>query len=140
PDWVRACDHWLSGAMRGAGEQLGARWLDTYLNAPVLRFAWAPGVLDAQWWFGVLMPSCDSVGRYFPLTIAQPRAQAPQDRIALDHLERWYEHLAHAAVGTLQATSEAVEALEAALLDAPPWPTPGRTAPLQAQPRAGADW
>src|SRR3954470_21220148 len=68
PEWVGACDHWLSGAMRGAREQLGVRWLDIYLTAPVLRFAWAPGVVDPQWWFGVLMPSCDSVGRYFPLT------------------------------------------------------------------------
>ena len=96
-----AFDTWLSTAMRDGRELLGERWLDVYLTAPVLRFAWAPGVIDSRWWFGVLMPSCDSVGRYFPLVIAQPRARAPEDRIALDHLELWYEHLAHAALHTL---------------------------------------
>jgi type VI secretion system protein ImpM len=126
PQWLNACEAWLPGAMRGAREHLGERWLDTYLTAPVLRFGWAPGVVDAQWWFGLLMPSCDSVGRYYPLLIAQPRAHPPQDRIALDHLERWYEHLAQAAMHTLNEAGGSIETLEAALQDAPSWPTPGR--------------
>jgi len=124
-----AFDTWLSTAMRDGREQLGERWLDIYLTAPVLRFAWAPGVIDSRWWFGVMMPSCDSVGRYFPLVIAQPRARAPEDRIALDHLELWYEHLAHAALHTLSDDEAgSLDALEAALQEAPPWPTPGRQA------------
>jgi type VI secretion system protein ImpM len=139
PEWVRACDGWLSAALAGAREHLGPRWLDVYLKAPVLRFGWAPGVVDARWWFGLLMPSCDNVGRYFPLLIAQPRAHAPQDRIALDHLERWYEHLARAAVHTLSDQQGSVEALEAALGDAPQWPTAGRGSGLATQPRGAAD-
>jgi len=124
-----AFDTWLSTAMRDGREQLGERWLDTYLTAPVLRFAWAPGVIDSRWWFGVLMPSCDSVGRYFPLVIAQPRARAPEDRIALDHLELWYEHLAQAALHTLSDDDGgSLDALDASLHEAPPWPTPGRQA------------
>jgi len=83
------------------------------------------------------MPSCDSVGRYFPLLIAQARAQPPQDRIALDHLERWYDHLAQAAMHTLNDSHGSVEALEAALHDAPPWPTPGGAAAVAT--RAGAE-
>lgn len=139
PDWVRTCDGWLSAAMRGARDQLGAGWLEAYLTAPVLRFAWAPGVVDGQWWFGLLMPSCDSVGRYYPLLIAHPRSQAPQDRIALDHLERWFEHLAQAAMRTLNDTQGSVEALEAALQDAPPWPTPGRGSGLRSQVHGGGE-
>jgi len=123
PELVQACDAWLSHAMQASRDQLGARWLDAYLTAPLLRFAWAPGVIDKQWWFGLLMPSCDSVGRYFPLLIAHPRGRAPEDRIALDHLELWYDHLAQAAMHTLQEERSSVEALETALLDAPPWPT-----------------
>lgn len=123
--WVHACDAWLSSAMRSGREQLGDRWLDVYLTAPLLRFAWAPGIVDAQWWFGLLMPSCDSVGRYFPLVIAHPRSRPPEDRIALDHLELWYEHLAQAAMDTLNDADGSVDVLESALHDAPPWPTPG---------------
>lgn len=135
PAWVASCDDWLGDAMRIAQERLGQRWLDVYLTAPVLRFAWAPGVVDAQWWFGLLMPSCDSVGRYFPLLIAQARSRAPEDRVALDHLELWLDHLARAAVRTLDNDANALDALEGALADAPPWPTgsgphPGRGAPL----------
>ena len=114
PDAFRAaCDPWLSQAMAGSRAQLGERWLDVYLTAPVLRFAWAPGVFDAHWWFGVMMPSCDNVGRYFPLLVAHPRPRAPVDRIALDHLDLWLEHLAGAAVQTLleDASVEAFEPL-----------------------------
>ena len=88
--------------MQDLPKVLGARWLDTYLTAPVLRFAWAPGVVDMKWWFGVLMASCDNVGRYFPLVIAQPRTQPPIDRAGLDHLDRWYAVLANAAMRTLE--------------------------------------
>ena len=123
-----AFDRWLSTVMRDGREQLGERWLDVYLTAPVMRFAWAPGIVDGRWWFGVLMPSCDSVGRYFPLVIVQPRTRAPEDRIALDHLELWYEHLSRAALHTLSDEAGALETLEAALGEAPPWPTPGRQA------------
>jgi type VI secretion system protein ImpM len=124
--WREACDGWLSGVMRGGLAGVGERWLEAYLTAPVLRFAWAPGVVDGQWWFGALMPSCDSVGRYFPLLIAQARPNAPQDRIGLDHLERWYEHVAGAAMATLEDGHGSVDALEAALREAPPWPTSAR--------------
>ncbi len=123
-----ACDSWLSQMMRDGREELGERWLDVYLTAPALRFGWAPGIIDSRWWFGLLMPSCDSVGRYFPLLIVQPRARAPEDRIALDHLELWYEHLARAAMHTLSDEGGSLDGLEAALQEAPPWPTPGRQA------------
>ncbi len=129
PAWVQACDAWLSQVMRHGSERLGEQWLQTYLTAPVLRFAWAPGVLDKQWWFGLLMPSCDNVGRYWPLLVAQPRARPPLDRIALDHLELWYAHVGHAAMQTLNEHTS-VEAFEQALSEAPPWPTPGQASPL----------
>lgn len=131
PDtFLQACDAWLARAMHEGREALRERWLEVYLTAPLLRFGWAPGVVDARWWFGLLMPSCDSVGRYFPLLVAQAREQAPRDRIALDHLERWFDHLAAAAMETLQDAPGSLEALEAALHDAPPWPTAGRASTL----------
>src|SRR5262249_1062826 len=64
--------------------------------------------------------------------------QAPRDFIALDHLERWFEHLARAAMRTLDDSGGSVDALEAALRDAPSWPTPGRASALETQAREGA--
>jgi type VI secretion system protein ImpM len=129
-DWVRSCDQWLSGSVQASQQALGQRWLQTYLGSPVWRFAWAPPVVDDQWWFGVLLPSCDSVGRYFPLVIVQPRPAAPADRIGLDHLELWWAHLARAGLTTL-ADGATHESFEDLLHQAPPWPGSGAGAWLR---------
>ena len=130
-EFVQASDAWLSRTMVACRQQLGEHWLDGYLTSPVMRFAWAPGVAgaDSHWWFGVLMPSCDSVGRYFPLLIAQRRARPPLDRIALDHRELWFDHLANAATHTLGERAT-VEGFEQALGEAPPWPSAAAVAAL----------
>lgn len=121
PGWVQACDRWLSDGMDTSRGRLGDAWLPTYLSAPLWRFAWAPGVLDTQWWFGVLMPSSDNVGRYFPLVVAQPRPVPPVDRFSLDHLDLWWLHVANAALDTL-AEGAQLATFEEALQQAPPWP------------------
>ena len=121
PEWVQGCDRWLSAGMAAGERQLGEAWWPAYLAAPVWRFSWAPGVMDNHWWFGVLMPSCDKVGRYFPLVVAQARPAPPADRLALDHLDLWWAQAARAALHTL-ADHGSVDAFEAALDDLPPWP------------------
>jgi type VI secretion system protein ImpM len=70
--FVRPWDHWLQRGLDAARTQLGERWLDVYLVAPVLRFWVAPGALGEQAWAGLMMPSVDRVGRHFPLTVARP--------------------------------------------------------------------
>lgn len=77
--FVRAWDEWLQGFIAGSREQIGADWLDVYLTSPIWRFAFSPGVIDEGRWAGILMPSVDQVGRYFPLTIAVrlPERQNP---------------------------------------------------------------
>ena len=122
-DVIQRIDAWLSCAMAASRQHLGPQWPDAYLIAPVLRFAWAPGVEGPQWWFGVLMPSCDNVGRYYPLIVAQPRARPPQDAAALDHLEAWFDHIAQAAASTLDEQTS-LAGFEQALRNAPPWPPP----------------
>jgi type VI secretion system protein ImpM len=102
PEFLRACDSWLSAGVEASRARLGQRWLDSYLTSPLWRFAWAPGVVDGHWWFGVMMPSVDNVGRYFPLLVALPRDEAPADGAQLDELDRWFAEVAQAALGTLQ--------------------------------------
>jgi len=47
-------------------------WQAAYLSAPIWQFASARGVWDDSAWCGLIMPSVDSVGRYFPLVVAKP--------------------------------------------------------------------
>lgn len=70
--FVQRWDRWLQRGLAAARSELGPRWLDVYLVAPVLRFWLAPGLLGEHGWAGLMMPSVDRVGRHFPLTIARP--------------------------------------------------------------------
>ena len=133
PAFTQACDAWLSGCLEASRAVLGERWLDAYLTSPLYRFAWAPGVVDPQWWFGAMMPSVDNVGRYYPLLIAQAAGAPPAAGADLDRLERWYAQLVEAALVTLQPGAN-VEGFEALLAQAGALPEPS-TAP---RPRRGA--
>ncbi len=62
-------DDWLQSAMSCSREQLGDAWLGSYLTSPLWRFALAAGACGTAPRAGVMMPSVDRVGRYFPLAI-----------------------------------------------------------------------
>lgn len=120
---VQRLDRWLAAAMQALPHTLGERWPQAYLEAPLLHFAWAPGVLGPAWWFGVLMPSCDRVGRYFPLLLAQAAAQPPHDSAGLERLAAWYEAAGSACLQTLE-DGASLAGFEAALAAIEPWPGP----------------
>ncbi|VXB63649.1 type VI secretion system-associated protein TagF [Massilia sp. 9I] len=67
---VQAWDGWLQECIQASQVKLGPAWLERYLNSPVWRFAIAPGVIGPEGIGGVMMPSVDRVGRYFPLMLA----------------------------------------------------------------------
>jgi type VI secretion system protein ImpM len=73
---VQAWDTWLQQCVQTSQDRLGAAWLERYLTSPVWRFAVAPGVLGPDGLGGVMMPSVDRVGRYFPLMLGAPGAPA----------------------------------------------------------------
>lgn len=63
-------DDWLQTAMATSRQRLEERWLECYLTSPLWRFALSPGLCGEDAYAGVLMPSVDRVGRYYPLLIA----------------------------------------------------------------------
>lgn len=65
-------DQWLQGSLAASRAELGEGWLEHYLTSPLWRFVLSPGIAGQRVWAGVLMPSVDRVGRYFPLTLACP--------------------------------------------------------------------
>lgn len=70
--FVQPWDLWLRESLAASQAQLAQEWLDHYLTCPLWRFVLAPGIAGQLGWAGLLMPSVDRVGRYFPLTLACP--------------------------------------------------------------------
>ncbi len=67
--FVAAWDPWLQACLSEVHESLGSDWLNVYLTSPVWRFACAAGACGPAPVIGLMVPSVDRVGRYFPLTI-----------------------------------------------------------------------
>ena len=65
-------DSWLQDVIGGSRARMGDAWLDAYLTSPIWRFVLSAGLCGEAAAAGVLMPSVDRVGRYFPLTIVAP--------------------------------------------------------------------
>lgn len=92
---------------------MGESWLDYYLTSPVWRFAHSKGVIDENPWVGVLVPSVDSVGRYFPLTIAAPLPTSVDIISFMSEADGWYRELTELAVSALQNMLHADQLFEA---------------------------
>jgi type VI secretion system protein ImpM len=69
-DFTDPWDAWLGSVIAGSRSLLGEAWLPAFLQAPVWRFTLPPGMCGTQAALGLLLPSVDRAGRYFPLTFA----------------------------------------------------------------------
>ena len=101
--FISSWDSWLQHCMASSRAQLGERWLDLYLTGPIWRFSLMPGVCgkETDIWTGVLMPSVDKVGRYFPLTIALRIESRPGIMLSIFSAQCWYDALERIALATL---------------------------------------
>lgn len=101
PGFIQPWDAWLAQSMQACQQRLGDDWLSAYLVSPLWRFALAAGVCGPNAVVGVLMPSIDKVGRYFPLTVAQ--TLEPGESIA--HLagdaQEWFGTVENLMLSTL---------------------------------------
>ena len=64
-------DAWLQRVLTQSRALLGEAWEPAWLEAPVWRFALPANQCGPDPLCGVLLPSVDRAGRYFPLTIAR---------------------------------------------------------------------
>ncbi|HEY6360672.1 MAG TPA: type VI secretion system-associated protein TagF [Vicinamibacterales bacterium] len=67
--FVGVWDPWLQDCVSASREALGDEWLDVYLTSPAWRFGCAAGICGPAPVVGLMVPSVDRVGRYFPLTL-----------------------------------------------------------------------
>ncbi|MGJ7554304.1 type VI secretion system-associated protein TagF [Variovorax sp. RB3P1] len=103
-------DAWLQRGLARLRER-HADWTDRYLEAPIWCFALGPRVVGERAWIGVLMPSVDGVGRYFPFTLAvelDASAGASLQGEALGVALRWWGLATLAALEGLEGDLDAL--------------------------------
>ncbi|GAB2595267.1 hypothetical protein GCM10027034_30830 [Ramlibacter solisilvae] len=121
PRWRSDWDGWLQGGLALAATVLDGAALRERLGT----FApWRYLALSAsgETWCGIIAPSCDRVGRAFPLTLAERLAAPASPRDAAARL-----------ASLLGAAAEGPEALEARIAALPPRSAPAAP-PAQAWP------
>jgi type VI secretion system protein ImpM len=106
-------DSWLAAGLL-ASQSLGDRWLNAYLVSPLWRFMVAPGVCGPQAAVGVVMPSIDRVGRYFPLTVAVLLDHEADPASVIGGSDSWFEQVEQLLLSTLSVEAS-FEAFDAAL-------------------------
>jgi type VI secretion system protein ImpM len=112
-EFVDAWDAWLQQCLFVSREQLQGRWLDAYLTSPIWRFALSDGVCGSGAYAGVMLPSVDRVGRYFPLTlVAQLNTGDCLLEVAGDAGQQWFDSAEALALGALQAHDLDLEAFD----------------------------
>ncbi len=62
---------WLQAVVAVSREQLGEKWSNYFLTAPIWHFALDVSYLEDSTYVGTLIPSVDSCGRYFFFTVVQ---------------------------------------------------------------------
>lgn len=138
-DFIQPWDLWLQSAISCSREQLGQEWLEVYLTSPIWRFAVSAGVAGPDAWAGVLMPSVDRVGRYFPFTVAYRVSK----RVNLFSLTRedqaWFESAEALALSALDDDTPTIDMLDSAAI-ALGLPTTGNAAKPLAVSGPGPGW
>ncbi|MGH8138204.1 MAG: type VI secretion system-associated protein TagF [Steroidobacteraceae bacterium] len=108
-------DDWMQRCMVESQRELGGRWLDCYLTSPMWRFFLCDGVAGAASYAGVLLPSVDRVGRYFPLTVV---VELPADIPAAEFARAasdWFGDVEHLCADALQNPDFELANFDAAL-------------------------
>ncbi len=120
--FVESWDDWMQSCMAFSKESIADRWAQTYMVGPVWRFFLQSGVIGSDAWCGLMFPSVDRVGRYFPFALVVPlEGDANASSLFLDQ-SSWFDDMEALALEVLKPSLQFEEwdkSLEA-------WPPPFR--------------
>jgi type VI secretion system protein ImpM len=105
-DFTDPWDAWLQDAIAMSSEQLAEAWLSTYLTAPIWRFLLAAGICGEAPMLGVMMPSVDRVGRYFPLTLAVALSEDAAQAKTFLGAASWFDEVEKLALSALEEDAD----------------------------------
>jgi type VI secretion system protein ImpM len=109
-------DEWMQRCIVESQQELAGRWLDCYLTSPMWRFYLCDGVAGVGSYAGLLLPSVDRVGRYFPLTVV---VELPIGIPAAEFAAAasgWFEEIEQLCADALQNPDFDLSAFDAALV------------------------
>jgi type VI secretion system protein ImpM len=109
PGFVAWWDEWLQRSIAVSRAQLGDGWLPSYLKSPIWRFALLPSLFGASGWAGIVMPSVDRVGRYFPLTVAVALEPVHTALPRVAGADAWFDAIERLALATLNPSFGATD-------------------------------
>ena len=119
PAFSESWDRWLQSAIAGSRDRLGGRWRDTFLSMPIWRFVLSPGMLTPNAWAGIMAPSVDAVGRYFPLAVAAALPSASLDIVGtLMAAQSWFDDIEAIALSAIAPAADSA-AIDAAIVQKP---------------------
>jgi type VI secretion system protein ImpM len=105
--FINPWDEWLQHYISGSKEQIGEGWLDVYLTSPIWRFALSPGVIDGMTWAGLIMPSVDRVGRYFPISIVKSFPAVLSPVSIMVEQQEWFQQVEDLCLDALDGNMDA---------------------------------
>ena len=108
-------DDWLQKSITTSKRQLGAAWMPAYLNTPIWRFVLGPNLCGAVPSLGVMMPSVDKVGRYFPLVLGAQLPGCLSPGTVFQTARAWFDAAEQLILTTLDDDFD-LEAFDAAVL------------------------
>ena len=95
-------DTWSRTAMYAGKQQLGNTWLNSYLTSPPYWYVLSPHNCGEQIWMGVVIPSVDSVGRYFPLTLCRTASISANPLLLFKQHSQWFSDAERLLISCLQ--------------------------------------
>ena len=110
--FIAPWDTWLQEAIVYSRDQLQETWLETYLYSPIWRFVLAGGVAGSLPCHGIVMPSVDKAGRYFPITVVSflPANINPFEIVSGD--QGWFDSAEDVALSVLAENPPDIDVLD----------------------------
>jgi type VI secretion system protein ImpM len=116
--FVAAWDEWLQQSVAASQAALGDDWLDVYLTSPLWRFVCDAGVCGPGGYAGLIAPSVDRVGRYFPLTLVWELPGGASPFLVAQQAEGWFDLVERVLLETFAEEDVDFERFDTRLMEA----------------------